>query len=448
MMIFGIEKRYFKRLLLLATPVIIGNAGQAVVTLADNIMVGHLGAVELGAVAFSGMIVLNLMVLGAGIAISLTPLVGENFVNRGYAKCSHLLQNSLVLNTLLGVFIVGLLFAIRPMLHFLGQPAEIVNAGESFYYIISLSIIPYMTFLSFKQFMDGVGNTKITMIITIVSNVVNIILNYIFIYGKFGCPAMGVFGAGLSTFISRLIMPIIYYIVIRRHTIFRKYLHFFSWKHFSLQVNKKLVTLGMPIASQMIVEIFALSGTTVMFGWLGVKAIAAGQISMSIVHIIFLIANGLAAATTILTSHEFGRGDRREIVKYAKTSMITTFLLMVSIGILMSIFSRQIATVFTNDVEVIAIATIMLYAISFMEIFDGLQVSVLGALRGMKEVDKPMKLAVISYIFIGLPMAYVGGFVFNLGATGIWLGFICGLIASFSLFLKHFYKTIKIVRFR
>lgn len=447
MMIFGLEKRYFTRLLTLATPVIIGNAGQAVVTLADNIMVGQLGAVSLGAVAFSGMIVFNLMVLGSGIAISLTPLVGENFVTKGYAKCSQLLQNSLVLNTLLGILIAALLFAIRPLLYFLGQPTEIMEAGEGFYYIVSLSIIPYMVFLSFKQFMDGIGNTKITMIITIVSNVVNVMLNYVFIYGKLGCPAMGVFGAGFSTFISRLIMPIIYYIVIRRHIIFRKYLSFFAWKRFSLKINKILITLGMPIASQMIVEIFALSVTTIMFGWLGVSAIAAGQIAMSIVHIIFLIASGLAAATTILISHEFGRGNRREIVKYTKTSMITTIFVMTGVGLLMCIFSRQIASVFTSDEEVIAIATIMLYVIAFMEIFDGLQVSVLGSLRGMKEVENPMKFAVVSYLFVGLPMAYVGGFAFDLGASGIWLGFICGLIVAFSLFLKYFYKVVKKVRF-
>lgn len=447
MMIFGLEQRYYKRLLTLATPVIIGNAGQAVVTLADNIMVGRLGAVSLGAVAFSGMIVFNLMVLGTGVAISLTPLVGENFVTKGYAKCSQLLQNSLVLNTLLGVLIAGVLFAIRPLLYYLGQPIEIMEAGESFYYIVALSVIPYMAFLSFKQFMDGIGNTKITMIITIISNVVNVILNYIFIYGKFGCPAMGVFGAGFSTFIARLIMPIIYYIVISRHIIFKKYLHFFSWKRFSLKINKTLITLGMPIASQMIVEIFALSVTTIMFGWLGVNAIAAGQISMSIVHIIFLIASGLAAATTILTSHEYGRGNRREIVKYTKTSIYTTIFLMTGVGILMSIFSRQIATVFTSAPEVIAIATTMLYVVSFMEIFDGLQVSVLGSLRGMKEVDKPMRFAIISYLFVGLPMAYVGGFVLDLGTSGVWLGFICGLIVAFILFIRYFYKVVKKVRF-
>ncbi|MEG1794297.1 MAG: MATE family efflux transporter [Rikenellaceae bacterium] len=447
MTIFGIEGRYFNRLLMLATPVIIGNAGQAFVTLADNIMVGQLGAVALGSVAFSGMIVFNLMVLGTGIAISLTPLVGESFVNKGYAKCSQLLQNSLVLNTLLGVVIVAALFAMHPLLYFLGQPQEIVDAGKEFYFIVALSIIPYMTFLSFKQFMDGVGNTKITMVITIVSNVLNIILNYIFIYGKFGCPAMGVFGAGFSTFISRLIMPIIYYIVIRRDIIFRKYLSFFSWKRFSLKINKSLIYLGMPIASQMIVEIFALSITTIMFGWMGVEAIAAGQISMSIVHIIFLIASGIAAATTILTSHEYGRGNRREIVKYTKASMITTIGIMTCIGLLLSLFSRNIAMVFTQDMEVIAIATIMLYVISFMEIFDGLQVSVLGSLRGMKEVEQPMKFAVVSYLFVGLPMAYVGGFVFDLGPSGVWLGFVCGLMVAFSLFLNYFYKVVKNVRF-
>ncbi len=445
---FGIEKKYYQRTLNLALPVIIANAGQAVVTLADNIMVGHLGALELASVGFAGMIIMNLMVLGTGAAISLTPLVGENFISRGYAKCSQLLQNSLLLNTILGIAVAALLFAIVPLLSYLGQPEEVLAEGRGYYYIVSLSLIPYLVFLGFKQFMDGVGNTKLSMVITMISVVVNIILNWVFIYGKLGAPAMGVFGAGLATFIARLVMPLIYLIAIRRHVIYSKYLKFFSMKNFSLSINKKLFTLGMPIASQMLVEIAALSGTTIMFGWMGVNAMAAGQVTMSIIHILFLFVNGIASAATILTSHEYGRHNRRDIVKYTKSSMIISVMFMVSIGIIMVIFREQIAWMFIKDPAVIAIASSMIIVISFMEIFDGLQVTVLGALRGLKEVRKPMLYAVISYVFIGLPMGYVGGFVLDIGPSGVWLGFLSGLIVAFSLFLHRFYKVVKTMRFK
>ncbi|MBE9487616.1 MAG: MATE family efflux transporter [Bacteroidetes bacterium] len=446
-MVLGLENRYYSRVTKLATPVIIANAGQAVVYLADNIMVGQLGVTPLASVAFAGMIILNLMVLGNGMAISLTPLVGENYVNRGYRYCSKLLQNSLVLNTLIGLFIAGTLLFIKPFLSYLGQPQDIIDAGESYYIIVALSIIPNMIFLSFKQFMDGIGNTKMTMNITIACNVLNIFLNYIFIYGKFGCPAWGIFGAGLATFISRLLMPIIYYITLRRHTLYSKFFKFFSRDNSSLSTKRNLLVLGMPIAWQMVVEVGALSVTTIMFGWISIATIAAGQVVMSIIQVLFLIVNGISGATTILTSHEYGRRNRREIVKYTKASIYITVALMVSMGAIMILFRENLASVFSSDPEVIAIASSMIIVVSIMELFDGLQVTTLGALRGIKEVHKPMKYAMISYILVSLPMSYIGGFVLNVGASGIWIGFLSGLTVAFILFINRFYKIIKTTKF-
>lgn len=444
---FGVERSYLGRTINIATPIVIGQIGQAVVALADNIMVGHLGAVSLGAVAFAGMIILNVMVFGTGIAIGLTPLVGENYVQIGHRKCSNLLQNSLLLNGVISVLLVVLLLAIQPLFLYLGQPQEILDVGADYYFIVTLSIVPFMLFMSFKQFMDGLGNTRLTMIITIVSNLVNIVLNYALIYGKLGAPAMGVYGAGLATFISRLIMPIIYFIAIYRSVIYGKYLKFFAISNFSFSTNKALFFLGLPISSQMIVEILALSATIVMFGWLGVDAIAAGQINMTIIHILFLLVSGVSAATTILVSHEYGRKNRSSIIKFTKASMLLSGGYMFLSAIVLLFFGEGIVSIFTSDEQVIAVGANMLKFVAFMEILDGLQVAVLGALRGIKDVKKPMRYAFISYVFVGITMGYIGGFVLDLGEGGVWLGFTSGLLVAFLLFIRRFRKIIRVIRF-
>lgn len=444
---FGVERSYLGKTINIATPIIIGQIGQAVVALADNIMVGHLGAIPLGAVAFAGMIILNIMVFGTGIAIGLTPLVGENYVQIGHRKCAKLLQNSLLLNSIISILLVMLLLLIQPLFLHLGQPQEILDAGADYYFIVTLSIVPFMLFLSFKQFMDGLGNTKLTMIITIVSNLVNIILNYAFIYGKLGAPALGVYGAGLATFIARLIMPIIYYIAIHKSVIYSKYLKFFATNNFSYSTSKTLFMLGLPISSQMIVEIMALSATTIMFGWLGIDAIAAGQINMTIIHILFLLVSGLSAATTILVSHEYGRKNRTGIIKFTKASLFLSGGYMFIAAVALVVFSEGIVSIFTSDPRVIEVGANMLKFVAFMEILDGLQVAILGALRGIKDVKKPMRYAFFSYIFVGITMCYLGGFVLDLGEGGVWLGFTSGLLVAFILFIRRFRKIIRSIKF-
>lgn len=434
----NITAKHYRDNLQLAIPVITANIGQAVVQIVDNVMVGQLGAVPLAAASFAGIIIMNIFVFGMGIALSLTPLAGHAYSSGRHRKVSSLLQNSISLNTLIGIIITALFFAVIPLLYHLGQPVAVVDMAIPFYKLLAWSTIPYFLFLAFKQFMEGIGNTRAAMIITIIANVVNIILNYILIYGKMGAPALGIEGAGYATLISRILMPILFALYIAIRNPYKRFLLFFKLSHFTLRRHRQLLEIGLPISGQMVIEIFALSVSTIMMGWLSTEALAANQVVLSMVHFTFMVATGIAGASTILVSHQMGLKNYAEMRNYAFAGMRMSAAFMLIAALSFTLFGGAIASLFTTDPKVIAIATNIFLVVAVFELSDGIQVTALGALRGITDVKRPMVYAFISYLAINIPAAYLFGFTLKLGPAGIWLGFLCGLTTAAVLFVRRF----------
>lgn len=441
-----LERKYYKNNLKLALPIIIANIGQATVAIIDNIMVGQLGATELAAAALASVIITNVMVIGMGIAMSLTPLTGELYATKDYRKAAGLFQNSLILNSLIGALISLILYFSTPILSMIGQPDNVIAMCENYFKIVAISIFPFMIFLSFKQFMEGIGNTKISMTITIVSNLMNIVLNYVLIYGKFGAPAMGIDGAAVATLISRIFMPIAFFVYLNSHNSMHRYFNFFSGKNMRLQSHKLLLTVGLPISAQMGMEIFALSSTAIMMGWLSTEALAANQILLSVMSLMFMVICGISGAVTILVSHEYGKADTTSIRRYTKAGVQMSTVFMACAAICFIFFGEYIAMAYTSDAAVIEIAGKIFLIAALFEVSDGYQVTVLGALRGIKDVRRPMLYAFISYILINIPAAYILGFVFNLGGMGIWCGFFLGLTTAGILLTIRFLKKTKMAK--
>lgn len=432
------KRRYYTENLKIDLPIILSFAGQSVVQMLDTIMVGQLGKNELGAVAFAGTVIINVMVVGIGISISLTPLTGQAFATGSFKKAAGFFQNSLMLNSYMGVILTGILLLLFPFLKYMGQPEEVMQHVGGYYVITAISLIPLIMFLSFKQFMEGIGNTKVAMIITITCNVVNVILNYILIYGKFGAPALGVEGAAIATLIARTIMPIAFFLYMYRYYPFKRFFAFFKKENLSFKLQMHLFKIGSPIAGQMVLECLCLSLITIMMGWLGAVALAANQIVMSIISFAFMISNGIVGASTILVSQSLGRRNYFDIKHYARASFHMSIAFMAVAGILFALFGRYIAMIFTPDQEVVLLAAKLFLLCAFFEVIDGLQITALGALRGLVDVNKPMIYALIAYIFITLPVSYVLGFVLSLGPVGIILGLTIGLFIACVLFLRRF----------
>jgi len=438
-----LEKSYYKTNFHLALPIILASMGQSFVQMVDTIMVGHLGTTELAAVAFAGSVTYNALVIGMGIAMALTPLTGQSYARNEHRVTSVLLQNSLSLNSIISILIAGLLLALMPFLKYFGQPKEVIEICYPYFFIISLSFIPQLIFLSFKQFMEGIGNTKAAMVITISANLLNVVLNYLLIFGKFGFPQMGVTGAAVATFISRLLMPIAFILYLHFKANYKRYLSFFAFSNLSKYYHIRLLRLGVPIAGQMFLEFFSLLGVTVMMGWVSTVALAAYQIVITIVGTTFLIAAGVSSSTTILISQAFGRKNMLELNKQFKTGFQLALLTMSCMAIILIFFGKYIAMIFSNDPEVIELASGFFIVAGIFQIIDGSQVSLLGALRGINDVAKPMKYALISYVFVAIPFAYVYGFVLNLGSWSIFAGFLAGLLTAAILYYNRFRKVVR-----
>ena len=435
---------FYKRNLAVAVPVILSQLGQVVVQFADSMMVGRLGATQLASVSFAGAIFMVGMMFIMGTSMGLTPLVGQSAARGEHRKCANLFQNSFVMNLLLGGLIILIMFGGSFYMHLMGQDSEVVAYGVPYFRIMLVSLIPMLVFFSFKQFMEGIGNTRVAMIRTMVTNVINIALNYVLIYGKFGFPERGVLGAAYATLIARILMPLAFIAVFLKRNSLKRYLLFFNKASFSFSSVKNLFNVGMPIGGQILVEQIAFGFTTIMAGWLGAITLASHQIAMNISTMVFMILCGLSAGTTIRVSHQYGLGKIEDMQKAAVASYHLTIFSVAICDILILLFRSQIPLLFTNDQEVIKMAADLMIILSIYLLPDGLQNVALGALRGIADVKAPMIYAVISYLLLNIPIGYFCGFILGYGVMGVWVGFIAGLTAASVLFMLRFRKKAKI----
>ncbi len=433
-----LSNNYYFSNIKISTPIILSFAGQSLVQIIDSIMVGRIGALPLAAVSLSTAIITNVMMFGIGISIALTPFTGDSWSKGKHRKASEYFTNSFIINTLVGIAITLILFSLFPLISYLKQPKEVLEITYNYYLLISISIIPFMVFLAFKQFLEGLGNTNISMYITLFANLINIILNYILIYGKFGFPQMGIDGAGIATLISRIIMPITFYFAILYHNRYKKYLYFIRIKSISIKKQIELIKIGVPISGQMLLEFTSLSVITLMMGWFGAKALAANQIIQTTIGFSFMISNGVAAAATILVSHQFGIGKIDEVRKNGFAAIHISVIIMGTASMLFVLFGKEIASLFTLDKEVILIAQRIFLVVIFFEIFDGIQVTALGALRGIKDVNIVSLYAFACYIIIAIPTAYFLGVTLSFNEPGLFAGFGIGLICASTLFTRRF----------
>jgi MATE family multidrug resistance protein len=430
----------YRKNLTLAVPVIFSQLGQVTVNLVDNIMVGHLGTTELAAASFATSVFYVGMLFGMGIALGLTPLVGQSFNSKNHKNIGSWFRNGVLVNIISSFLLCALMASVVLFMNRMGQSKEVVQEAIPFYLIHVASLIPLMLFFSFKQFFEGIGNTKIAMFITIIINLVNITLNYVLIYGKFGFPALGLNGSGYASFISRLIMPVIFVLIILRKPAFRVYLSEAYHSGFEKLKIKRIVSVGFSIGFQMVIEILAFTLGAIMLGWISKESLAGHQIAISMAGMTYMISFGLASGTTIRVSHAFGEHDRNELKHAVFASLHMVIAFMSLMGVLFVLLRNQLPLLFTSDPAVIKVASGLLVVGAFFQIFDGVQVVLLGALRGMADVRIPLFMAFFSYIIVSLPVSYLLAFVFNFGYSGVWIGFVFGLSTAavlFALRLKH-----------
>lgn len=432
---------FYRRNLKVAIPIMLSQAGQVLVMQIDNMMVGRVGTTELAAASFANSVFIVGLVFGMGFTFGLTPLVGHAYARGNFKNAAALLKNSLYTNLIMGVGLAFLLYGISFFMNMMGQPSQVVAEAIPYYRILVISLLPFLLFFTIKQFVEGIGNTAIAMYVTIAANIINVGLNYVLIFGEWGFPELGLNGAGYATLIARLLMPVFFIVVFFRKAWLKRYVVLYSKATFNLEKARELFQVGWPISLQLLLEVsaFALSG--VMMGWLGEVPLAAHQIALGLASMTFMIVTGISSGTTIRVSHQYSRQDFSGMYKAVMAS-IHLVLAFMALTALSFVFLRGwLPKLYTPNPEVISLAANLLIMAAVFQLFDGLQVVMLGALRGLADVKKAMIYAFFAYIVINLPISYYLTFVLEVGPIGIWVGFVAGLGIASVLFFRRF-KTI------
>ena len=433
----------------------LGMLGHTFVAFVDNIMVGQLGTAELAAVSLANSFMFIAMSLGIGFSTAITPLVAEADGEGNFEVGKSTFKHGLFLCTFLGIFLFLGVFTAEPLLHLMKQPEEVVKLAIPYLNLVAASLIPLVIFQAFKQFSDGMSITKYPMYATLVANVVNVILNYLFIFGKFGFPELGMVGAAIGTLVSRVIMVIYLWYLLSQHHKTRDYVMHIKFFQLSKKVFKKLFDLGFPSAMQMFFEVGIFTAAIWLSGILGKNPQAANQIALNLSSMTFMVAIGLSVTAMVRLGNQKGLKRFRELRRIAFSIFMMSTLFAVVFAILFFIFSESLPKLYLNfddpskfadNFEVVSIASKLLLIAAVFQISDTIQVVALGALRGMQDVKIPTFITFIAYWVIGFPISYYLSLYTDYKSAGIWLGLLAGLTSSgIMLFIRFNYLSKKLI---
>ena len=452
---FSTYTREFKYNIKLAYPVMIGMLGHTFVQFVDNVMVGQLGTAELAAISLGNSFVFIGMSIGIGFSQAITPLIAEADGAKKDKDISRIFEHSFLICIILGLVLFLLVFLNRNLLYSMNQPIEVVELASPYLFWVSFSLISIVTFQSFRQFADGLSFTRAAMYSTLVGNVINIILNFVLIFGFWIFPKLGVEGAAIGTLISRLCMLTFIIFYLKLHVKLSKYIIRFFPTKVEIERVKKILYLGLPSALHSFFEVAFFISAVWMSGFIGKNSQAANQIALNLSSMTYMVALGVGVAAMIRVGNQRGMMNFRKLREVAISTLLLIIIIDIFFCLIFLIFNDLLPLLYLdpsdpsnlNDVnEVLTIASKLLIVAGVFQLFDGIQAVVLGALRGMQDVNKPAIIIFFSYGVLGFPISYFLGFYTSLAIVGIWIGLLSGLFfSSLFLFLRFNYLSKKII---
>lgn len=435
---------HYRSLLSLGLPIMIGQLGMIILGFADTMMVGHHSTTELGAASFVNNIINLIIITGTGFSYGLTPIVGSLFGRGELPKAGNALRCALLANTLAGLMMMAALVILFFNLDNIGQPEELLPLMCP-YYLVLLASLPFvMLFNAFKQFTDSITETRTSMWILLTGNLINILGNYVLIYGKAGMPEMGVLGAGVATLLSRVVMVIVFAAVFLMRKTMRPYHEGFFGMGRPRQLVRRLFALGTPIALEMGMETASFSLSIIMVGWLGTIALASHQVMITISQFTFMVYYGLGAAVAVRTSYFNGQHDYKNMLHTVTAGLHVMIALEVLLGGIIFLLRHYIGGWFTDSTEVSATVLTLLVPFFIYQFGDGLQINYANALRGIADVKPLVVIAFVAFFVISLPVGYLCGFVLGFGLVGIWMAFPFGLTSAGVMMWWRFRKRTRI----
>ncbi len=428
--------------LALALPITVGQVSQILMGLTDSAMIGHVGRIPLAASAFAGSVFGLFFIVGTGLLVSVSVLVARAHGAGCPEECVRWLRHGLAVALAVSVLEAAAMVVLSRQLHGLGQPPEVVAAVNPFFVIIGASLVPTFLFQVLRQFSEATGRPWQPMLILFLCVGLNAWFNWIFIFGHWGAPALGLTGSGCATLLARSLSVAMIWLWLRRRPEWRGHRpRTGANAGISRAGLREMLQIGVPAAGQLLFEAGAFTAAALLMGWLGTVSLAAHQIALSCAAFTFMFPLGLSMAASIRMSQALGAGRRGALRRIgfgalgASTAMMSAFALIFALG------GAAIARGFTGDPEVASLAARLLLVAAIFQIFDGAQVVGAGALRGLADVKVPTVVTFVAYWLVALPAGYLLGFPAGLGAPGIWAGLAAGLACAAVLLATRLART-------
>jgi len=412
-------------LMRLARPIVLTQVGIMLMGLVDTVMVGHVSASALAAVALANLYVFGISVFGIGVLLALDPIVAQALGARDDLAVARGLQRGLLLAGLLTLPTSLALLLVEPLMQLARQPIEVIPLVIGYVYRVIPAVFPFYAFVVLRQTLQAHHRMAPIVLTIIVTNVLNAILNYAWIFGHFGFPALGVLGSAWATLVSRWLMALLLLAWGWRYL--HPYLREFAPRVFNIDALARMVKLGGPIGGQMLLEWGAFGLVGLLMGWLGVLQMAAHQVALSLASLSFMVPMGIGSAAAVLVGHAVGREDASGVRSASLAALVVATGFMSTMALLFLTVPAMLAGLYTNSAEVIQLASLLLPIAGLFQIFDGLQVVSMGLLRGLGDTRVPMLVSIIGFWCVGIPVSLGLAFGLSLGAVGLWWGFVAGL---------------------
>lgn len=440
----GLLRKYkdnYVSIIRLGLPILIGQLGMIIVGFADNIMVGQYSTEALASASFVNNI-FNVAILACiGFTYGLTPLVGALFSQKRYDTIGAILRNGLFLNTAFSLIILGIMTILYFNVDRMGQPEELLPLIRPYYLLYLAGLIPISVFNVFAQWAYAINRTKMPMWIILIANIANVIGNYMLIYGVWGCPELGLTGAGISTLFSRVLSMVCILAVFFGFKEYRKYREGFTQNHISKLHLAQINRTSWPVALQMAFETGAFSLSAIMAGWLGKIPLASFQVMLIVGTLGFCIYYSFAASVSVLVSNAAGLNDNAKIRRISFAGFHILLAIATISSLVFIIFGETLIRAFTDDTAVIITSLSLIFPLVLYQYGDATQINFANALRGTSNVMPMLWIAFVSYIVVGLPSTYLLAFTFEMGLYGIFLSFSVSLFLAATLFIYFFMRT-------
>ena len=416
----------------LASPIVLIQVGLIAMGTVDSIMVGHVSAEALAAVALGNLYSFGCMSFGIGTLLALDSVIAQALGAGDQPAIALGVQRGLVLALLITVPTSFALLTVEPVLVLMAQPPEVVPLASGYVYRILPGLFPFFAFVALRQTLQAHHETRAVLVSIVVANLANVVLNYVWIYGKLGFPALGVLGSAWSTLVCRWLMGAMLLVLGWRHL--APHLTHLATHVLAVQPMLRMLKLGLPVGAQMFLEWAAFGTVAFLMGGFGAVQVAAHQIALNLSTLTFTVTVGIASAAAVIVGHAVGRGDLAGARRSTIAALGTGVGFMTIAGALFIGIPAVLASAYTGDEAVLALAMLLVPIAGLFQIFDGVQAVSLGVLRGMGDTRAPVAIAMIGFWLCGMPVSLWLAYRAEWGPVGLWWGFVVGL-AAVALFL-------------